>query len=95
MPKQGKRYTTNATKVEPKTYGLSEAITLLQSFEKAKFDESIEIHLRLGIDPKQGEQQVRGTVVLPHGAGRIKRVAVFAEGEAEIKAKEKGLNLEM
>ena len=93
MPKQGKRYTTNATKVEPKTYGLSEAITLLQSFEKAKFDESIEIHLRLGIDPKQGEQQVRGTVVLPHGAGRIKRVAVFAEGEAEIKAKEAGADI--
>lgn len=92
MPK-GKRYAANAAKVENRTYSLDEAVALLKTFASAKFDESVELHLRLGIDPKQGDQQVRGTVVLPHGIGKTTRVAVFAEGENEIKAKEAGADL--
>lgn len=93
MPKTGKRYAANAAKVEKKTYSLEEAIGLIKTLTSAKFDESVELHLRLGIDPKQGDQQVRGTVVLPSGVGKSKRVAVFAEGEAEVKAKEAGADI--
>ncbi len=92
MP-HGKKYAANAAKVEKKVYSVDEAIALIKSLQAAKFDESVEVHLRLGIDPKQGDQQVRGTVVLPHGVGKSKRVAVFAEGEAELKAKEAGADL--
>lgn len=92
MPK-GKRYAANAAKIEERTYSLDEALALIKTFAIAKFDEAVELHLRLGIDPKQGDQQVRGTVVLPHGIGKTKRVAVFAEGEAELKAKEAGADI--
>lgn len=93
MPKHGKRYAANAAKVEKINYGLDEAINLLKSLATAGFDETVEIHLRLGIDTKQGDQQVRGTVVLPHGIGKIKHVAVFADGEAELRAKEAGADI--
>lgn len=93
MPTTGKRYTANAAKVTKKIYTPEEAVALLKSFERAKFDESIELHIRLSIDPKQGDQQVRGTVSLPHGVGKTKRVAVFAEGAKEIEAKEAGADL--
>lgn len=89
----GKRVTANAKKVEKKAYGLAEAITLLQNTQAPKFDESFEVHIRLGIDPKQGDQQVRGTVTLPHGIGQTKRIAVFATGEQELAAKEAGADL--
>lgn len=93
MPKQGKRHAANVAKVEKKTYSPAEALKVLRGMAPARFDEAVELHVRLGIDPKQGDQQVRGTVSLPHGVGRQKRVAVFAEGEAELKAKEAGADI--
>jgi large subunit ribosomal protein L1 len=64
---------------------IQEAIKLVKENKKAKFDESLEVHIRTGIDPKKGEQQVRSTVVLPHGSGKTKKVAVFTENEKEAK----------
>ena len=64
-----------------KLYGIEDAVKLLKTYAKAKFDETIEIHIRLGIDPKQTEQNVRGTVNLPNGTGKTKKVAVIALGE--------------
>ncbi|OGL59883.1 50S ribosomal protein L1 [Candidatus Uhrbacteria bacterium RIFCSPLOWO2_12_FULL_46_10] len=93
MIKAGKRHMTNKTKIAKKNYSPEEAIVLLKQLKKAKFDESVELHVRLGIDPKQGEQQVRGTVSLPHGVGKSKRIAVFAEGEKELEAKEAGADI--
>jgi large subunit ribosomal protein L1 len=71
-------------------YGLDEAVTLAAKLATAKFDETIELAIRLGVDPRQADQNVRGTVVLPHGTGRSVRVAVFAKGEKEREAKEAG-----
>jgi len=82
MPKQGKRYTDAAKQVDrDNLYTLEEAITLAKKLATAKFDESIEMHFRLGIDPRQADQQIRTTVNLPHGLGKTVRVLVFAEGE--------------
>ncbi len=67
--------------VEAKFYKLEEAVALLKTLPKAKFDETVEVHLKLGIDPKQGEQMVRGSIVLPHGIGKSRKVAVVAKGE--------------
>lgn len=94
MPNSGKRHTENVAKVDKtKQYTPTEAIELLKSAAKAKFDESVELHVGLGIDPKQGDQQVRGTIVMPHSIGKEKRVAVFAEGEAELEAKKAGADI--
>ncbi|MCB9720677.1 MAG: 50S ribosomal protein L1 [Candidatus Omnitrophica bacterium] len=73
-----------------KTYTLEEAIAALESFPKVKFDETVEIHFDLGINPKASDQIVRGTVVLPHGTGKSLRIAVFCKGENEAKAKGAG-----
>lgn len=82
MPKQGKRYTEAAKQVDRDNfYTLEEAITLAKKLATAKFDETIEMHFRLGIDPRQADQQIRTTVNLPHGLGKTVRVLVFAEGE--------------
>lgn len=64
-----------------KKYPLEEAVSLVKQTSKAKFDETVEIHLRLGVDPKKGDQNVRGTVALPHGTGKSKKVVVVAKGE--------------
>jgi large subunit ribosomal protein L1 len=93
MPNIGRRQAANAAKVEKKTYAPAEALAALRAMRHARFDESAEVHVRLGIDPKQGEQQVRGTVTLPHGTGKAKRVAVFAEGERELEARQAGADL--
>lgn len=69
-----------------KLYNIDEAFKIVKQNAKAKFDESVEVHIRTGIDPKKGEQQVRASVVLPHGSGKEKRVAVFIENEKEAKA---------
>ncbi len=74
-----------------KAYPIDEALKLLKENAKAKFDESVEVHVRLGIDPAKGEQQIRSSVVLPHGTGKSKRVAVFTENEKE--AKEAGADI--
>ena len=80
--KKGKRYTETAKLVDrSKLYESQEALALLIQTAKAKFDESVELHARLGVDPKHADQQVRGVVVLPHGTGKKLTVAVFAKGD--------------
>jgi large subunit ribosomal protein L1 len=91
MPKHGKRYRAAREVVDrTRRYELVEAIDLLKGLETAGFDETIEVSMKLGVDPRKGDQLVRGSVVLPHGTGRSVRVAVFAEGEAAEAAKEAG-----
>jgi large subunit ribosomal protein L1 len=67
--------------VEARAYSLDEAVALIEKLPKAKFDESVEVHVKLGVDSKQADQQVRGTIVLPHGTGKTKKVLVLAKGD--------------
>lgn len=91
MPKHGKRYRALAAQVDrTKLYTIDEAVSLLKRVANAKFDETVEVHFRLGIDPRHADQQVRSTAVLPHGSGKVVRVLVFAEGEAARIAREAG-----
>ncbi len=84
--KRGKRYQESAKLVDPsKMYETKEAFEIIESMPKAKFDETVELHVKLGVDSKHADQQVRGTVVLPHGTGKTLKVLVFAKGD---KAKE-------
>ena len=84
--KRGKRYQECEKLIDAnKTYTAKEALEIIEKMPKAKFDETLELHVKLGVDSKQADQQVRGTVVLPNGTGKTKRVLVFAKGE---KAKE-------
>jgi large subunit ribosomal protein L1 len=86
-----KRYDAAAAKIAPdKPYSLDEAIGVLKAMPRAKFDESVDLSFRLGVDPKHADQMVRGAVVLPHGIGKTVRVAVFAKGEKEREAREAG-----
>ncbi len=89
MSKRSKRYLESKKKVDSdKKYGLKEAIDLLKSFKTAKFDESVEVAMKLGIDPKQSDQLIRGSISLPRGIGKSLKVIVFASGEkAEIARK--------
>lgn len=88
---RSKRYQEAAGEVDPKkTYPVEEAIELAQKTSKTKFDSSVEVHVRLGIDPKKSDQQVRGTVSLPYGTGKTKRVAAFVGADKEKEAKEAG-----
>ncbi len=83
MPKKGKRYLEAAAKVDKaKFYAVDEAISLAKEVHPAKFDETVEIHIKTGLDPRHAEQQIRGSTVLPHGLGKVLRVLVFTEGEA-------------
>ena len=92
--KHGKRYTEAAKKVDrDKNYPLQEAVALCKEIALAKFDETIEMHYRLGIDPRHSDQQVRNTVMLPYGLGKEVRVLVFAEGEAAHAAEEAGADI--
>ncbi len=91
MPKHGKKYLEAAAKVDRETlYTPEEAIKLAKETAPAKFDETVELHLRLGIDPRHSDQQIRTTVLLPHGLGKTVRVLVFAEGEAAKLAQDAG-----
>ncbi|MGI9252734.1 MAG: 50S ribosomal protein L1, partial [Thermomicrobiales bacterium] len=91
MPRHGKKYQAAAKQVDiDKFYLPDEAISLLKQVAFANFDETIEVHARLGIDPRQADQTVRSTVVLPAGTGKIVRVLVFASGEAEKIARDNG-----
>ena len=91
MPKRGKRYRGAAAQKEiGKAYDLKEAVELLGSFPKSKFDETVEISLLLGIDPKKSDQMVRGSISLPNGIGKELRVIAFAEGEKADAAREAG-----
>jgi len=81
MRKPGKNITKARAAVEKRPYVLNDAVPLLQKIKYAKFDETVEVTLRLGVDPKHADQMVRGTVVLPHGLGKTKKVLVIAAGE--------------
>ncbi len=91
MAKHGKRYRAAREKVDRgRRYELAEAVALLKELDTADFDETVEVSMKLGVDPRKGDQLVRGSVVLPHGTGRTVRVAVFAEGEAAEAARAAG-----
>jgi large subunit ribosomal protein L1 len=92
--RSSRRYAAAARLVEPgRVYTLEEGVRLLQAMPAAKFDETVELALRLGVDPKHADQMVRGAVVLPHGLGKPVRVAVFAKGEKEREAREAGADV--
>jgi len=88
--KHGKKYSDSVKLVTSRSYESAEAIDLVLQTAKAKFDETIELSVRLGVDPRHADQQVRGTVVLPHGTGRVSRVLVFAKGDKAREAEEAG-----
>jgi large subunit ribosomal protein L1 len=91
MAQHGKNYRRIATLVDrDKTYAPSDAIALAKEARYAKFDETVEIHIRTGLDPRHADQQIRSTTQLPHGLGKVVRVLVFAEGEAARVAEEAG-----
>jgi len=90
MSQHGKKYRNAIAKVEARAYPLADAIRLATETAYAKFDETVDIALRLGVDPKHADQMVRGTVVLPHGLGRSVRVLVFAQGEKIKEAEDAG-----
>jgi large subunit ribosomal protein L1 len=90
MKKSGKNITKARQAVEKRPYPMQEAVTLLQKVKYAKFDETVEITMRLGVDPKHADQMVRGTVVLPHGLGKAKRVLVIASGDKLKEAEQAG-----
>ena len=77
----GKKYRAVAQKIEKRPYALTEAIPFLQQHKISRFDETVEVHLNLGVDPRHADQMVRGTVVLPHGLGIAKKVLVIASGD--------------
>jgi large subunit ribosomal protein L1 len=90
---RGKKYKAEAEKIDSnRVYPIAEAVKLLKENKIAKFDESVEIHVKTNIDPKKGEQQIRGTVVLPHGTGKIKKIAVITSTQAE-EAKKAGADI--
>ena len=91
MRKHGKKYRAAAEKIEPgRKYTLDEGVGLLKELSFAKFDETVELTMWLGVDPRKADQLVRGTVVLPHGLGKSKTVLVIAQGEKQKEAEEEG-----
>lgn len=91
MKKRGKKYQESFKLVDrTRLYEVLEALELVQKTAKANFDETVELSIRLGVDPRHADQQVRGAVVLPHGTGRTRRVLVFTKGEKETEAKNAG-----
>ena len=88
--KRSKRYKELLTKVPEQPVGLDQAIEILKDFDGAKFDQTIEIHMHLGVDPKQADQIIRGSIVLPHGIGKTQRVVVFAKDAAAEAARAAG-----
>jgi large subunit ribosomal protein L1 len=88
--KPGKQYQSARKQVEAKEYQLEEAVPLIQKIKYAKFDETVEVHMRLGVDPKHADQMVRGTVVMPNGLGKSKKVLVIASGDKQREATEAG-----
>ena len=91
MPKRSKRYRAMLERHDPKQpLPLPEAVKRLKEFANTKFDQTVEVHMRLGIDPRQADQIIRGSLVLPHGIGRTQRVIVFAKGDLATAAEEAG-----
>lgn len=93
MAKRGKEYGKAKEQIEQREYGLDEAITLMKQIKHVKFDESVDLALNLGVDPKHSDQMVRGTVVLPHGTGKTVRVCVIASGEKISEAEAAGADV--
>jgi large subunit ribosomal protein L1 len=93
MRKAGKNITKARMAVEQRPYKLDEAVPLLKKVKFAKFDETVEVTLRLGVDPKHADQMVRGTVVLPHGLGKSKKVLVIATGDKQREAEAAGADI--
>lgn len=90
----GKKYQESQKLIDAKkAYSIEEAVELVKQTSKAKFDATVELHLKLGIDPKKGEQGVRGTLTLPHGTGKSKKVAAFVSAEKEADAKAAGADI--
>jgi large subunit ribosomal protein L1 len=89
----GKKYEAARKQVETRPYTVEDAMTLLKRIHYAKFNETIEVHMRLGVDPKHADQMVRGTVVLPHGLGKSKKVCVIASGEKIKEAEQAGAEI--
>ena len=90
MARHGKNFTAAGAQVEDRPYAIDEAIPLIQKVKYAKFDETVELAIRLGVDPRHADQMVRGTVVLPHGLGKSKRVLVIAGADKQKEATEAG-----
>ena len=90
MPKSGKKFLAAKSKVEARPYVLADAVKLVRDMRYAKFDESVDLAMLLGVDPKHADQMVRGTVVLPHGTGKSKRVAVIAGTDKSKEAQDAG-----
>src|SRR5688572_3376983 len=94
MPKQGKRYSKASEGLDrDKFYALDEAVKMVKERAKAKFDETIEVAMNLGVDPRHADQMVRGVVTLPNGSGRTQRVGVFARGAKADEAKAAGADV--
>ena len=94
MPKHGKRYRAQREKVDNlKNYPLDEALALVKEMASAKFDETVDLAINLGVNPKYSDQMVRGAAVMPHGTGKTVRVAVFAKGDKANEAKEAGADI--
>jgi large subunit ribosomal protein L1 len=94
MPKHGKRYRANLEKVDREhAYQPAEAVAIIKEFETAKFDETVEVHIRTGLNVRHAEQQLRGTISLPHGLGKEMTVAVFAKGDKAREAEEAGADV--
>src|ERR1700692_391986 len=91
--KTGKQYQAASKQVEARPYPLEEAIPLIQKIKFAKFDETVEVHMRLGVDPKHADQMVRGTVVMPNGLGKSKKVLVIAGADRQKEAQEAGADI--
>src|ERR1051325_1739076 len=89
----GKKYTSAAEQVEARPYSVEEAVPLVKKVKFAKFDETVELHLRLGVDGKHADQMVRGTIVLPNGLGKSKKVLVIASGDKQREAQEAGADI--
>src|SRR5580692_7054279 len=91
--KSGKKYSAALKQVEATPYALADAVPLVKKIKFAKFDETVELHMRLGVDPKHADQMVRGTVVLPNGLGKSKKVLVIASGDKLREATEAGADI--
>ena len=93
MPKRSKRYRELLQKLPKEQVSMDKAIALLREFNTTKFDQTVEVHMRLGIDPTQADQIIRGSIVLPNGIGKTQRVVVFAKGDLAAAAEEAGADV--